>query len=166
MIELIIDLDNGETYINNYNKNKLSESLYNYILDEIKGFSIKDKIRLKVFANYELTNDEKKNFVEMIKSNFSADIQEEHIMSKFLYLKSFLLIIIGIVGILLAYLLGNYNIGVIEELFLIIGWVGIWEGIYIILFDEFAKKIAKEKGMDSLNKYVKLIFKNTNKIRE
>ena len=148
MIELIIDLDNGETYINNYNKNKLSESLYNYILDEIKGFSIKDKIRLKVFANYELTNDEKKNFVEMIKSNFSADIQEEHIMSKFLYLKSFLLIIIGIVGILLAYLLGNYNIGVIEELFLIIGWVGIWEGIYIIyiiLFDEFAKKIKVKR---------------------
>ncbi len=32
--------------------------------------------------------------------------------------------------------------------------------------DEFAKKIAKEKGMDSLNKYVKLNFKNTNKIRE
>ena len=32
--------------------------------------------------------------------------------------------------------------------------------------DEFARKIVKEKGMDALNKYVKLNFKNTNKIRE
>lgn len=32
--------------------------------------------------------------------------------------------------------------------------------------DEFAKKIVQEKGMEALNKYVKLNFKNTNKIRE
>ena len=32
--------------------------------------------------------------------------------------------------------------------------------------DEFARKIVKEKGMDALSKYVKLNFKNTNKIRE
>ena len=32
--------------------------------------------------------------------------------------------------------------------------------------DEFARKIVREKGMDALNKYVKLNFKNTNKIKE
>ena len=32
--------------------------------------------------------------------------------------------------------------------------------------DEFARKIVKEKGMNALSKYVKLNFKNTNKIRE
>lgn len=144
-MELIVDIDNGDNYLNIYNKNKLSESLYNYILDEVKGMPLNEKVLIKVYSNYELTGIEKENFVEMVKSNFGLEEKEEKIKFKYLCVKSGLLFFIGIFCIIVAFYLKQYDVAVLNELVSIIGWVGIWEGVYILLFDEMAKRIKMHR---------------------
>lgn len=145
MNELIIDIDNGENYINKYNKERLNDELYNYIIEEIKGMELYKDLIIKVYSNYELTDDEKNSFIEMLKNTIGSDIQENLLIQKHLYWKCLFLAMIGILGILLSNYLRLGESTILSELFLIVGWVGVWESLYIVLFDEAAEKIRTRR---------------------
>ena len=77
-----IHLTERTDYINKYNQRILSYDLSNYILEELKGTNTKEKIKFFIDSDFEMTNLEKTNLVDMIRNNFGADISETLNISK------------------------------------------------------------------------------------
>lgn len=125
-----INVNNERDILNTYNKNIISESLDNYLLSSLEHKPLKDKLTISIIGS---TNADIKNIIK----NFYQE--------RYLYLKKIdnidnyirlILFIIGVVAILLSEQFSN----VISEIFLISGWVVIWEIIYDVLFNEIKRK--------------------------
>lgn len=140
-----IDIGEKEDYINTYNKNKLSDSLCDYILEEIKNANTKNKITLVINSNFKMDYNEKQKFISMLRRSFGTNVSEIIKISKKKSILNWVTFILGII-FLLFYFLINKEI-VLTEIILIIGWVLIWETTYNMLFGgvETRLKILRRK---------------------
>lgn len=140
-----IDIGEKEDYINTYNKNKLSDSLCDYILEEIKNANTKNKITLVINSNFKMDYNEKQKFISMLRRSFGTNVSEIIKISKKKSILNWVTFILGII-FLLFYFLINKEI-VLTEIILIIGWVLIWEATYNMLFGgvETRLKILRRK---------------------
>lgn len=136
-----ITLDNYFDSVSKFNKNTLNEELSNYIFKECIGINLKNKIILRIKPQFNITKEQKESLVDMIRSNYGIDISENLIHIKHENIKKLLLIIIGIVFVLLSEIFSLKNIIIINEVFLIVGWVAIWEAIYSIIFVDLKRKL-------------------------
>ncbi len=116
--------------LNKFNEEKISESLDNYIMNELKHKPIKNDLTLA------LSGENKEKIGKII---------HDYYKNKFYYAQKIdaidnyvrgLLFIVGIIAILLSEQLKNLA----SEIFLIAGWVIIWEILYDILFNELRRK--------------------------
>lgn len=125
-----INVNNERDILNTYNKNIISESLDNYLLSSLEHKPLKDKLMINITGSTNMN---------------IGDIIKNYYQERYLYLKKidnidnyirFILFIIGVIAILLSEQFSN----VISEIFLISGWVIIWEIIYDVLFNEIKRK--------------------------
>lgn len=125
-----INVNNERNILNTYNKNIISESLDNYLLSSLEHKPLKDKLMINITGSTNMN---------------IGDIIKNYYQERYLYLKKidnidnyirFILFIIGVIAILLSEQFSN----VISEIFLISGWVIIWEIIYDVLFNEIKRK--------------------------
>ena len=139
-----IHLKNKEIYKNKFNEEILSYDLRNYILEETKEISNKQKIKFEIYTNFELEDTEKNKLVDMIRNNFGADISEIIDITWKNRIINFIILSIGIIFILIYSALKNT---LISEFSLIIGWIFLGEAICNILYKEVESKnkIAKRK---------------------
>ena len=139
-----IHLKNKEIYKNKFNEENLSYDLRNYILEETKEISNKQKIKFEIYTNFELVDTEKNKLVDMIRNNFGADISEIIDITWKNRIINFIILSIGIIFILIYSALKNT---LISEFSLIIGWIFLGEAICNILYKEVESKnkIAKRK---------------------
>lgn len=121
-----IHLKESDDYKNTYNDQIISYDLSNYILEELKGINLKQKIKFIITSDFEMSKQEKENLVDMMRKNFGSDISEIGNAARKYMMSNYLILFIGIIFILLYSLL---NIDVISEFILIFGWVFIGEAI-------------------------------------
>ena len=78
MKENIIEiyLNDRNDYKNVFNNNKLSYELSNYILEESKSLSTKQKIKFIVSSSFDMDDKDKNEFVDMLRENFGTDVSE------------------------------------------------------------------------------------------
>lgn len=143
-----INLENEVNALNIYNKNIISESLDNYLTSSLEHKPLRETITIIISG----TKDQ--NIESIIKNYYSE---------KYKYLKKIdnidnyirlILFIIGVIAILLSEQLTN----VISEIFLISGWVIIWEIVYDILFNEIKRK--RKTKIYKILANSKIIFKS------
>ena len=141
--ETIINMtfDEKDDYISQFNENKLSNKLSNYILDECRGKPLKNKITLNIKMNYRISNKEKEEFIKMIHNNYKDDLKEYMLILKRSIIKKIIIFFIGVVLIYLAYFKDIMDNEVISEIILIIGWVAIWEVAYTWFFESDKNRI-------------------------
>lgn len=143
-----INLENELDALNIYNKNIISESLDNYLVSFLEHKPLKGTINITISG----TNN---NNIEVIIKNY---YQEKYLyLNKIDKLDNYIRLILFIIG-LIAILLSEQFTNVISEIFLISGWVIIWEIIYDVLFNEI-----KRKRKAKIYKYLansKITFKN------
>ena len=131
-LNIKIELENINDALNKYNKEELNEEMNEYILSccETKFFKTK-KITLEIKG--------------INKSEELSNIIHNFYKKKLTYLKKvdkiddyfrLGLLLIGLIAIILSEYLPSF----ISELFLIAGWVVIWEIVYDIIFIEIKKK--------------------------
>ena len=144
MKKIDIHLNAKEDYINNYNEKILSYDLSNYILEELKGLSPKEKIEFLVSTEFDLSLDEKDNLVWMIRNNFGADITEIINLSRKQRVTNY---IISIIAIILLLIYSILEIELISEFVLIFAWVLLGEAICNFLYNsmENTYKIKRRK---------------------
>ncbi len=133
MNEIIINIDSYNDYTNQYNSNNLSTKLSNYIYEECKGKPINKKIIINIKSTYHISEEEKKDIVNKIHSNYKTDLDEHLLMIKHLNIKSFVVFLLGVLFLYIYYFI-KINF-VLSETILIVGWVAIWEVVYAWLFE-------------------------------
>lgn len=142
-----IDLDDKDEYINKYDDNKISDELHHYIIDSAMEFDSKRKIIIKIKMNFEVSEDEKEKLKRMLLNDFEESINTKEIKRKRDSVRDLYLIFIGISCIIVSFLFNYLHVDLVSELFLIIGWVPIWELVDNVLFKETEEKIKKRKYM-------------------
>ena len=137
-----ISFDEKDDYINQFNENKLSNNLSNYILDECKGKSLDNRITLNVKVNFKISTSDKEKFVTMIHENYKSDLEEYMLILKHSHLKKIIIFFIGVILIYLYYFQDISHNKVISEVILVIGWVAIWEVAYTWLFENSKNRLT------------------------
>lgn len=134
-----IHIENKDDYTCPYNNKKLNSELLSYILDENKGIPFYHTIEININSPHKFSKHEKDDFVTILRSNLGQDIKEYYLEMKLTYIRAIILFFIGILFILFSSFFSNHQL--ISEIFLIIGWVGIWESCYIFLFERIHTRV-------------------------
>ena len=71
-----IELNKKEDYINKFNNKRISADLDNYILNEAKTVKLTDKITIEIYSKFELTEEEQKDLVSIIRVSYKDDWDE------------------------------------------------------------------------------------------
>ena len=139
-----IHLTERTDYINKYNQRILSYDLSNYILEELKGIDTKEKIKFFIESNFEMTDLEKTNLVDMIRNNYGADISEILNISK---KHSITYLLILLISIILIIIYSMINTELIAQYTLILGWVLMEQTICYFLYKgtEYNHQISRRK---------------------
>ena len=153
MEQIKIHLKNKNDYKNLYNDEILSYGLGNYILEELKGISRKEKIEFVVSSNFEMTEEDRNELIYMIRNSFGADISEILNQARKQRMSNYLIAIIGIIFILIYSL---FDLSFLEEFILIFGWVFLGESICNFLYKEIENRYTIVRRKQIVN--AKIIF--------
>ena len=65
-----LDLDDRDEYINQYDDDKISDELHNYIIKEAMKIDNSSRIVIRVNMNFEVNDEEKKKLRRMLMRDF------------------------------------------------------------------------------------------------
>ena len=125
-----INITNENELLNIYNKNIISETLDNYLTTSLEHRSLKENITINI------TGTENENIKNIITNYYKE---------KYLYFKkidtldNYIRLVLFLIGVLSIFMSKKFT-NIVSEIFLIAGWVIIWEIIYDILFSEIKRK--------------------------
>lgn len=147
-----IELNNINDALNTFNKDIISQDLDEYIVSSCEHkFFRKKSISLEFIG---IKDSKDKDLLEnIIHSHYKNKYSFYTKVDKFDDYYRIVLLILGIVAILLS---ENF-VSFLSELFLIAGWVVIWEIVYDVIFNEI-KRRRKENIYKKLAKS-QIIFK-------
>jgi len=140
-----IDLDSQDDFVEKYDKNKVSNELLDYIINQITHINKKEQIKIIINKKAMLKQDCSKMIKEGLKEEYSRNLQQLHDNN----VKQILLLFLGATFLFLSTLIDK---GIIwKEILLISGWVPIWEMIELELFSD----VKSNKKRQIINKLLK-----------
>ena len=125
-----INITDENELLNIYNKNIISETLDNYLITSLEHRSLKENITINI------TGTENENIKNIITNYYKE---------KYLYFKkidtldNYIRLVLFLIGVLSIFISKQFT-NIVSEVFLIAGWVIIWEIIYDVLFSEIKRK--------------------------
>lgn len=164
-------LDNKEEFFNKYDPTDtaLSPEIYDY-LDHCNNFiPFQYKIEINVVCD-DLDDSNKEKMKDAIKHHYGIKMFECDIDLKNNMRKTWLLSLLGVVFVILAYALENFGVinqiagtfmNVLEEILLITGWVFIWAAVENYVFGREELKTKKNECSQLFN--ATLLFENEEK---
>ena len=144
-----IHLKNKEDYRNNFNNKKLSYDLSNYILEESKSLDTKQKIKFIVISSEKMSDYEKDEFIDMLRSNFGTDVSEIMNIHRKENLSNIISLLIGII-LLIIYSI-DFKTLFLAELILIVGWGFLWEATYNFFFKGIKTRLMITRRKQIIN---------------
>lgn len=128
----------------------MNPDLGDYIFNKALIYKLTKKkgLKIRINSDFEISEIEKEKLIDMIRSYYGHLIKTELIYLNINNLKSAVLFLVGIFVLLITYFFNNF---VIHEIFIIVGWLAIWEAIYSFLFAN-GKHKRKEKLLKKLTK--------------
>ena len=133
-----IDLLNKDDFLEKYNHDEVSHGLIEYLIQEGKNISKKDKLILNIHVNFQNDLNIKDMLIKALNKEYINTINDHYFNNLF----QILLFLLGIIFLSLSTL---FKEGVIwKEILLIGGWVPIWEMIELELFND-VRGIKKKK---------------------
>lgn len=132
-----IKINNLKDIENNFNKEELNQEFVNYLINKCQ-FNYDNTFQITVQGN--LTEKDKKRLERMIHNHFNTLYLRWNNFDKYDNYFRILLLILGIILILIS----EQLLSVFRELFLIAGWVVVWEIVYDELFSQIKRKRDKK----------------------
>lgn len=130
--DIDIYLKKKSNFYSKYGKDILSKELFNYIYDECYGENYKNKIKINIYTEEELSDEEKHKMMDIIRRTYGLRVQDELVYYESAKDKKAFLFLIGIALIILYYIA---LIQILREIILILGWLCIWESTYSYITD-------------------------------
>jgi hypothetical protein len=156
-ININITLDKDTEIFNPYNKEQLSDNLNNYIYNSCKGNSNNKNIKINILHSHNLNEEEKKEIIDAIRSNFGTDIKENILHIQYELSIEIILILIGTILLVTSKFFHLLDTIIIDEVISIFGWVMIWEAAYHFIFVDI-KEMIQNKRLKKLTE-AKINFK-------
>ena len=125
-------LGKKEDFYSKYSHNKLNRDLTDFILEECYGEFYKNKITINIDSQEKLTDEEKREMMDIIRRTYGLRVQDELYYSEKSQNKKTILLLVGIALIILYYC---SVVSILKDIILIIGWLAIWDSIYGLIFD-------------------------------
>lgn len=147
-----IDLNNRENLTEKYNNKIVSKKLVDYILEEAIFVSKNDLIKIIINNNCDIEED----CIELIKDGLKVEYNRTLKIKHLNNVRQVIYLIIGIIFLFLSTIIKDDFI--FKEVFIIIGWVPIWEVMEIELFTDIKERRKRRvirKLLDSEFKYEK-----------
>lgn len=132
--KITIYVNNIEKIVSPFSSNVITEELHNYIKHQCLKISLTEPLTFVVIGN--IDNEKQEKIKESIHNYYQSYIEQYEKIDKYDEWIRLLLLFLGIVFIIISQ---NFNF-VISELFLVAGWVVIWELVYDILFEKKKRK--------------------------
>lgn len=154
--EIVVTIHQKDDFYDKFNSLKLSEELGHYLYNQSLKYRPKNNLTIKMKCSFSITSEEQQQVIKMIQTYFTHRISEVNNYYKFNSLKKVILFTLGLIFILISNLWKVKNDFLFSEIFLIIGWVAIWEVVENILLIETKKKY-QYKYLQKLQKS-KIVF--------
>jgi len=153
-LKITVNLENKEEIHHPFNNNTLNPTLVNFLYDECLGSPKNRKIDIHILTETTLTSEEKEEIRDLIHKHFKEEKKEIQIKKEINHIMSLCLLFLGIIFLIISFLI---NQELIEEIFLILGWIAIWEVTENILFERSKEslRIYRYKGLSSARIYFK-----------
>lgn len=129
-----IALCSKEDLVEKYNNKIVSKNLIDYIMEQAMFIGKHDKAKV-IINNQCHLND---SCLDMIKNGLKIEYEKNLRNGKLSNIKQVMLMIIGLIFLSLSMVIPDGFI--FKEVFLIVGWVPIWEVIDIELFSDIKEK--------------------------
>lgn len=134
-----IELINLESALNEFNKDILSDNLDNYLIYSLNNEKLINKnIQLNIKG---INNKEEQ--IHLTKVIYNHYQKKNNFFNKIDNVDNIVRFILGIIGAIIILISHEFDF-LLSELFLIAGWVIIWEIVYDILFNEIKRKRKKK----------------------
>lgn len=134
MEKIKIKLENLEEATNKFNHEVLNDELDNYITSASMHTLHKERIILNI--NGLSNNNEQKELITLIHTHYQNKVKQLNKIDKY---DDYFRIILLLLGILLIIISEQFT-SFLSELFLIAGWVVVWEIVYDTLFTGIKRK--------------------------
>jgi len=137
-----IDLGDLSSFYNEFNEDELSSSLISYIDQEITKTKGGEKIRIRVNARFEVSEEQKAHMKTTIQRYFVHDFHDVMLHKSYDDKNDIILCVVGVAIIILADLARNLNTGFVTDLLLVIGSFAILQALTDFIFADAARRIA------------------------
>lgn len=128
-----IELRNETDALNTFNKNRISESLDNYLMTLLEYKPFKEKIKLAIYSDNNAS-------IEKVIHNY---YKEKYIFYKKIdNSDNYIRLVLLLIAIILIFI-STQLLAIFSEIFLIAGWVIVWEVVYDIIFRSAKRKRKK-----------------------
>ena len=134
MEKINIKLDSLEDATNKFNNEVLNEELANYITSSCLHSLQKERITLSIKGLPNINHQEQLS--KLIHSHYQSKVKQLNKIDKY---DDYFRVILLLLGILLIIISEQFT-SLLSELFLIAGWVVVWEIAYDILFTSIKRK--------------------------
>ncbi len=128
ILKIKIHLHEKEDLYHPFNDSTLNPMLANYIYDECLGFPKNSQISLQIKTDFPIEPEEVK---KLIHNYFKQELKEKEVLKKHSFVFHSIILLFGFICIFLSY---SAYFNFFHEIFLILGWLSIWEIAYDILF--------------------------------
>ena len=125
-----IDVKTLDDLVEKYDNDKIAQDLLEYIIKEARHLNRKDTLKINIILNFKTNLNIKEMLTTSFKEEYLNTVNDHYFNNLF----QVILFLLGILFLSLSALLKDNNIW--KELFLIGGWVPIWEMIELELFND------------------------------
>lgn len=129
--EVNVLLNKKRYFYNRYSEEIVSDELINYIYHESIGSNFKNKVKINIKCNFEVTEKEKEKMMSMIRNNFKKQVQEELYSYEKEQDRKGILLALGVALLILYYT--NFT-SILKDVMLIVGWISVCSSIYGFIF--------------------------------
>lgn len=129
-----VAIQEKEDLVEKYSDKKVRKELIEYILDEAMDTNKKDEIKIVITKKFNTVKDYSSLIIQGFKREYEQSLKLHHLTD----LKQFAFLIWGILSLFISTKVSDT--GIWEELFLIGGWVPLWEMIDLEIFSDIQEK--------------------------
>lgn len=148
-IEIELDVKNKKHFVSKYNDDVVEPKLIEYLYNYLVGKDIKSKVVIKVRDNFNFSKKEMGKYILLIRNELKENIAELNYELYDNAKKDLIFLFFGSLFISISYVIDILNLYTISQIFVVFGWVVLWEAAYSMMFSSFStrKKIKRYKQL-------------------
>lgn len=154
---IFLNLSNEDIYQKYSNESLLNPEIYDFIENTYSYINKKDKLVISISFKNDITDEEKKKILLLLKSRYAIKIVESSKEIKRNNILTFLFLLVGSI-FFIVYELINWKDSnfLFSSIFEIFSWVFIWEACYLFFFTNSSERINRFKYMKIFNSIDKI----------